>query len=318
MKKISIIMPVYNTVSYLDRSAGSVMKQTYQNLELICIDDGSTDGSAEKLDMLAEQDARIRVLHKPNAGVADARNDGLKLASGDYIGFLDSDDYISPTMYEELASCLETHNADMVTSGYCFDRDGVIKEAKNADPVEEKVYDCREILRYVYERDRYTGVAGYLWTKLIRREVLFDEQNALRFPFEKQYDGADDIVFIAELHRQAENVYYLAKPLYYYFQREGSITHNDVKNLKHLHWIQAYQRIIGMYEEDGIDAETMGVIYRMYVYRCARTLETAIRYHDKEKTEALRALVIQHADIYKKTNQAHPDRIAWLEELIRT
>ncbi len=107
---ISVIVPVYNVEAYLDRCMHSVLNQTYQNLEILLIDDGSTDGSPALCDAYATRDRRIKVLHKPNGGLSDARNAGLALAQGAYIGYVDSDDWIEPDMYASLhRACVDNH-----------------------------------------------------------------------------------------------------------------------------------------------------------------------------------------------------------------
>ncbi|MBO7095774.1 MAG: glycosyltransferase family 2 protein, partial [Lachnospiraceae bacterium] len=104
---ISIIIPVYNAAKYLERSVGSVLKQSYRNLEIITVDDGSTDDSLELLNSFASSDSRVKVIHKENGGSSSARNAGLKAATGEYIGFIDADDYIEYDMYENLARLLD-------------------------------------------------------------------------------------------------------------------------------------------------------------------------------------------------------------------
>ena len=111
-KKISIIIPVYNTEKYIERCIKSVLKQTYENIEIICVDDGSTDKSGIILDRLGNQDNRLIVIHKTNEGVTEARNAALEHASGEYIGFVDSDDYIDENMYEALVTALESSASD--------------------------------------------------------------------------------------------------------------------------------------------------------------------------------------------------------------
>ena len=116
MSRISIIIPVYNTGKYLNRCIGSIINQTYKDLDIIIVDDGSETETADICDQLAQSDSRIRVFHKQNEGVSVARNYGLSKASGDYIGFVDSDDWISPEMYERMVSHMIQESADVV---YC-------------------------------------------------------------------------------------------------------------------------------------------------------------------------------------------------------
>ena len=113
MKKISIIVPIYNTKKYIDRVVNCLINQTYHNLEIILVDDGSTDGSSMLCDKYKKKDNRIKVIHQKNSGVSVARNVGLKHATGEYIGFVDSDDYISLNMYETLYNNLINTNSDI-------------------------------------------------------------------------------------------------------------------------------------------------------------------------------------------------------------
>ena len=115
---ISIIVPVYKAEKYLRRCVDSILAQTYQNIEVLLIDDGSPDNSGEICDEYAEKDSRVRVFHKPNGGVSSARNLGLKEAKGDYIGFVDADDYIDKTMYEVLLCNLIKENSDISICSY--------------------------------------------------------------------------------------------------------------------------------------------------------------------------------------------------------
>ena len=115
-KLISVIIPVYNAEQYLDRCLQSVLDNTYQNLEIILVDDGSRDGSGAICDRYAERDSRFVVIHKNNAGTAAARNDALAIARGDYIAFCDNDDYISPYFYEYMLRAMEETGADVAVS----------------------------------------------------------------------------------------------------------------------------------------------------------------------------------------------------------
>ena len=120
---ISVIVPVYNVAAWLPRCVDSVLTQTYQNLEILLIDDGSTDASGEICDAYAEKDPRIRVIHKKNGGLSSARNAGLDVSNGQYIGFVDSDDWIEPEMYEKMLALMECNEAQLVCAGR-YDVDG--------------------------------------------------------------------------------------------------------------------------------------------------------------------------------------------------
>ena len=110
---ISVVVPIYKVEEYLQRCVDSIINQTYKNLEIILVDDGSPDSCPKMCDNFAKQDKRIKVIHKINAGVSEARNTGLEYATGDYVGFIDSDDYIHPTMYEKLLNGIKKENSDI-------------------------------------------------------------------------------------------------------------------------------------------------------------------------------------------------------------
>lgn len=149
MKKVSIIIPVYNTASYLKRCLDSAKNQTYTNLEIICVDDGSTDGSERIMDEYAD-DERFVIIHRENGEESSARNAGLLRSTGDYIGFIDCDDWIEKDMYETLVKAMEENDVDMA--------------AANLKEVEAGAFDRDKLLRYIYERDSYQGFA-YMWDK---------------------------------------------------------------------------------------------------------------------------------------------------------
>ena len=167
-KKVSLIIPVYNTTDYLRRCLESAVSQTYANMEIICVDDGSTDGSEKIVDEFAAGDKRVIAIHQENRGESNARNSGLRIASGDYIGFMDCDDWIEPDMYESLVAALEAENADMAIAGFYQEFENIDRtciEVKNEKSVDQKVFDKKKLLRYLYERDSYRAFA-YMWDKL--------------------------------------------------------------------------------------------------------------------------------------------------------
>lgn len=127
-KKISVVIPIYNTEKFLVKTLDSVINQTYKNLEIICVNDGSTDNSLNILTSYAKNDFRIKIINKPNSGLSDARNTGIDAASGEYIAFVDSDDYIDKDFYEKLMESIQKSGADVaMTSTKCF-KNGNFKE----------------------------------------------------------------------------------------------------------------------------------------------------------------------------------------------
>ena len=145
MKKISIIVPVYKVESYLSRCIDSILAQTYQNFELILIDDGSPDCCGEICDNYAKKDDRIIIIHKPNGGLSSARNVGLDLATGDYIGFVDSDDYISINMYSDMIKLLEVNGLDIIICTTFMVKGDKVKGYGGDGRL--TIYDKKEILK---------------------------------------------------------------------------------------------------------------------------------------------------------------------------
>ena len=148
--KITIILPIYNTKCELERCLDSVLEQTYSNLEIICVDDGSTDGSEKILDDYAVRDKRIRAIHQENGGESKARNVGLQLMTGQYVGFLDCDDWIEPDMYESLLGIILSKKADIVASSWYCDHENKSEKISNQLSVKKEVFGRKELLNYLY------------------------------------------------------------------------------------------------------------------------------------------------------------------------
>lgn len=171
---ISVIVPVYNTKEYLERCVNSLLKQTYQDMEIILVDDGSTDGSGEICDRFAEQDRRVRVLHKENGGSSSARNLGIENAEGDYIGFVDSDDYVDADMYERLYAAVYEHHVKAAQIGRDeIDPDGNILPDICIPPERSQ---CIAPEKFMEELLMHRGDCSFC-TKLISREMFLGEES---------------------------------------------------------------------------------------------------------------------------------------------
>lgn len=314
-KKISIIIPVYNTEKYVERCLRSVLAQTYENLEIICVDDGSVDASGSILDQIAREDDRLYVIHNTRSGVGTSRNIALQAATGDYYGFVDSDDYIATNMYSILLSAIEKSNVDIVTCNYYLDYGKKIEIAKNEMKVPDIPMETKVFLQYVWERDVYKGVANYLWTKLYRKELIKNENGELIDKFENGFSGTD-IIFNTKVCTRARDMLYIDIPLYYYVQRNDSIVHSSSMQMKTLSWIKAYEQIIDIYNEQNEQKDIVELVQRMYVYRCGKVLEESIKQNNLEKIALLQNKIKEYLPIYVKTNLAHMERIKWLIGLL--
>jgi len=213
--KISVIVPVYKAEDYLPTCVQSIQQQTYKNLEIILIDDGSPDRCGQMCDAYAAEDPRIRVIHKENGGQSAARNMGLDIATGDYIGFVDADDWIEPDMYQRLYQLLTDHNAQISACGarLIFEdgRTGYLNTNYPADS-SLRVFSTVEALETVISNKLLTNS---LWDKLYVRQIF----DGLRLSEGKIYE---DMELIPKCLEKAERVVYDPVPLYQYRQTATS------------------------------------------------------------------------------------------------
>lgn len=231
-KKVSIIVPFYNTpIEYYQKCQDSIKHQTYHNLEVIVIDDGSKRDSATALDEMAKQDYRIRVIHKANGGVSSARNLGLKEATGEYIAFIDSDDWVAPTFIDTLVRAMEDNNAQISVVG-------IVEEYNDT---ETQVDNIHADISVFPRKDMYaalvthsTNIFGYLCNKLFRKELITQSLN-------ENYHYCEDLVFNAHYMKQVESGVVSSSRLYHYRLGQGNATSNFNYNLKILTLINAYR-----------------------------------------------------------------------------
>lgn len=210
---ISIIVPIYNVKPYLSRCLESICAQTYRHLDIVVVDDGSTDGGSAVCDSFARRDARVRVLHFENSGVSAARNRGLAAARGELIGWVDGDDWLEPCFVERLYTVLATHNADIACCSYFDEKDGqTIARCENGTIYTWNANESMaELLRDTLQRN-------YFWNKLFRRNVL----EGIICPTGRCYE---DISTMYLCVAKARRVIFIGEPLYHYVHHDGSIVH---------------------------------------------------------------------------------------------
>lgn len=214
--KLSIIVPVYNVEPYLRRCVDSILCQTFSDFELILVDDGSPDNCPDICDKYAETDSRVKVIHKKNGGLSDARNAGISVAVGDYLGFVDSDDSISENMYERLLNMAQLNNADIVACGILnISQEGeVFGHWPNLS--EDIVYYRRDFINNLYP-DVRRNIMPSVANKIFRRDI-FDK---IKFPIGRIYEDAQ---IQLEIYDQCNVIAVCHEHLYhYYFNRPGSI-----------------------------------------------------------------------------------------------
>lgn len=210
--KISIIVPIYNSEQFLYRCLKSLQAQTYENLEILMIDDGSCDNSASICREFCNEDSRFNYYYQENSGVSTARNRGLDLAVGDYIGFCDSDDWVEADMFETLVSLLEKENADVSVVHHYINDNYIEFEGREFS---KKVYNGKDAVLKIHTRQLSTSS---LWNKLFRKE-LFD---AVRL--DSEITNMEDMLALWELLIKANKVVYYDIPKYHYYVRENSLS----------------------------------------------------------------------------------------------
>lgn len=229
MAKISIIVPVYKVEEYLPRCIDSILVQTFSDFELILVDDGSPDNCGKICDEYAKNDDRIVVIHKDNGGLSDARNAGINVATGEYIGFVDSDDWIDPNMYCVLYENAINNRADISECFFMRCSDRVI--AKQPKKVIEKILSKENAIIELYNNDNYGSITV---TNKLFKKSLFD---IIKFPFGKINE---DQFVTPKLFYYANCVVFCNYIGYYYFSRQNSIMNSDF-SLKKLDAVYAYK-----------------------------------------------------------------------------
>ncbi|MGN0334580.1 MAG: glycosyltransferase family 2 protein [Lachnospiraceae bacterium] len=271
---ISVIIPVYNVEEYIEECLKSVVIQSYEHLEIILVDDGSTDSSGEICDQWARSDSRIRVIHQENGGLSAARNSGMKIAGGAYIGFVDSDDVIHPLMYEKLYRALTDHECDIsccgVTKSIFFeDRD----KKENF-----RIFQPQDaILALIEDRDLSVTV----WNKLYRHEIV----RTLAF---KEGKCHEDEYWTYQAFSRAEKIVLTDFCGYGYRQRESGIMGRKY-SLKRLDIIEARSERLNVIEEHY--PELTASARCDFRFECIRAFQLSLLYLDRDDLQKSRSLI---------------------------
>ena len=248
---ISVIIPAYHAEKRLGKCVESVVGQTWKNLEILIIDDGSTDGTGRLAEEWAKKDTRIRVTHQPNAGVASARNRGLDMASGEWIRFVDADDTLPPDSIEKLLTRAQREKSDLVIAGYEHQVSGLclpFNLAKRDDTV-----SWEEYLKFL-NPNANSFFCGVLWNKLFRRELI--ERTGVRF--ESGLGYGEDFLFVCGYLEAAERISFSTDVVYRYIRHPDSMTfaqswdsvRHPIRNLKAKYRI--YRGMKALYQKRGV------------------------------------------------------------------
>lgn len=294
MKKISVIVPVYKVEAYLDRCVQSIVNQSYRNLEIILVDDGSPDRCPEMCESWAKKDPRIRVIHKKNGGLSDARNAGMAVATGAYIAFLDSDDWIQPNMYELLLQRIKEDHSDISACGVeMFWEDGS-REPCMLTPAGTHVLNHKQAMSAILQESL---LKQPVWYKLYRADLIRD----LLFPVGKYHEDAFwSYLAIARANR----VSVFDAPCYHYAQRKGSIM-GESYSLRRLDSLEAKELQL-QYMKEHLP-EFISLSHENLLSSCLYAAQMSLRYmKGKEKQEALKRI----SQTFSNNDTTLPDNLS--------
>lgn len=269
---ISVIVPVYRVEKYLERCVKSILSQTYKNLEVILVDDGSPDQCPAICDACAEKDARVKVIHQENKGLSGARNAGIDAASGEYLAFVDSDDYVSPHFIEELYQLLQDTGCAIGQCRFSYVKgDGLVEEGDSAFCI----YRGESLMEQLYGPEEKATCFVVAWNKLYRAELF--KETGIRYPEGRIHE---DEATTYRLFHEAKKLVFLDRALYgYYTENGGSIT--SVFSAKRLQWLTAHEERIAFFKKNGYE-KLLPAAYRKlcdacitFYFRCTEQVKDA-------------------------------------------
>lgn len=289
-KKVSVIVPVYNVEKYINKCVDSVLSQTYSNIEVILVDDESPDNCPEICDLYKEQDKRVKVIHKKNGGLGFARNSGLAEASGDYVLFVDSDDYIDPNMIKRLYDKLKETGSDTVFCGLSRSyKDGSVEKVPAY--YDNKTFSGETVINNVLlemigskpEEKEDAILYMSVWHALYSMDII--KKYGIKFPSEREF-MSEDIAFHIDYLRYSKQVSYIADCLYYYRVNDLSLSMtydpNRFNRRKKL-YTQICEKLSFFLEEERYLLRAQ----RMFLGGVRGRIIDIVRYEDKKKTEKI-------------------------------
>lgn len=304
--KVSVIVPVYNVEKYIDRCVSSILRQTYENIELILVDDGSPDNCGKILDDYAKKDSRVKVIHQANAGQSKARNEALKIATGEYFCFVDSDDYMDDNQIQRLIELLYDYNADISMTHFCnFSGDKVsisdLREnvgntglgSDTPDVVELSNVDCIRNMHMVADE-----LYVVMWGKLFKRE-LFD---GISFP-----EGriCEDLAILYRLFDRAKSVVYSKEILYFYFRDNTNSSTFSIKDKFYKDVFMALDEEIDYMSErhkELINYPRKTYMYWMFDYYCK------LAKSKDNNSEKMKQLHIKYKQLFKASKSLKKEK----------
>lgn len=263
MPKVSLIIPVYNVQDYIEKCLDSVVNQTIDDMEIIIVNDGSKDQSKQKIENYLEKYPKIKYLEKENGGLSDARNYGLKFSRGEYVAFLDSDDYVEKNTYEEMYNLAKKEKSDMVECDFIWEYPNKIREDIGV------LYSSK---KEMIEKARVVA-----WNKLIKREII--EKTNLQFPVGLRYE---DVEFFYKMVPYISKVSFVKKCLIHYVQRGDSIA--NTQNIRTKEIFKVLDNVIKYYKENNLYNEYEQELEYIYVrFLLCSSLKRMCKIEDKRQ-----------------------------------
>lgn len=294
MKKVSVIIPVYNVEKYFDKCMESVFNQTYTDLEIILVDDGSKDNSGKMCDEFALRDKRVKVIHKENGGVSSARNVALGVMTGEYVTFIDSDDFIERNHIEQLMARSEDDGVDLCITGHSS-----IYETNNETIVQNVNGKAVKLNRNLTIELMFSAhyFCGFLWNKLYSAKII--RENGIRFCDEISI--AEDLLFNCQYALNIRDSFYNPSPTYNYIQRTNSATNKQSVSAKKLSAFKAYNLIIDLLKEQypNVCDNIKATMYNMSLHYLTGYYNT--NDDDKETLKLLKGNVKKYFKYYIKS-----------------
>ncbi|MEN6316050.1 MAG: glycosyltransferase [Clostridiaceae bacterium] len=292
---ISIIVPVYKAETYLYRCIDSILSQTFTSFELILIDDGSPDLCGTICDEYARKDSRVKVIHKENGGVSKARNTGIEAAIGKYIGFVDSDDYVEPTMYEKLYNSIMTYNTDLAMCSYTSVINGNKIDVFH-NLCNNEYLDREYIENVVFTNIILCNTPGYfsLWNKLFKSEII--KKNNIRLDIEMFF--GEDLLFVLDYLLNIKSMSCEALPLYNYITSETGLFSKYRREF--IYDIMKCRRtlIVKLTKFNEIDKSFISVNIKYYAYIC-RYLKEVLNKENKSYQKKIILNSLKNHDVIK-------------------
>lgn len=238
MELVSVVVPIYNVEQYLDRCIQSIQSQTYENLEIILVDDGSPDNCGKICDQYASKDQRVRVIHKKNGGLSDARNAGVKIATGKYLLFIDSDDFVAEDLVQKTVESAEEYHSDIVLFDYKrLESDGAVEICSMINIPENQGFYMKDFPQILFK-------AISACNKLFRKDFL--EKSKIEFPVGYYYE---DLGSSPKYLLVAERISYVKEPFYNYVIHEGSIMSATKEEKSYYDRCKMIERVISFYQQ---------------------------------------------------------------------